>query len=78
MRAGFAFVITVVLCFPSLLDTISGRLTPEDFGIRVLVAALFAILSTGAIALFAKAATPAKPQPEHSEPGRRKTDTTNP
>lgn len=77
MRAGFAFVITVVLCFPSLLDTISGRLTPEDFGIRVFVAALFAMLSTGAIALFAKAAAPTKP-PGHPAPARRKTDPTNP
>lgn len=71
MRVFWTSVITVAIMGPSVPLFVRNELTADAFGMRFILAVLFAVMVTGIAATFAKAAATTAPAPEQQ---RRKTD----
>lgn len=75
MRVFWTSVITIAIMSPSVPLFVRSELTADAFGMRFILAVLFAVMVTGIAATFAKAA--AAPEPA-AQPQRRKTDQPEP
>lgn len=70
MRVFWGTAITVGVMAPSVPLFIRQEMSPDDFGIRFILAVLFSVVVTGIAATFIKATG----QPAAGQPQRRKDD----